>query len=169
MVEETEGRELDSYDMIIVLGLLKEHAFKEIWRRYSPTGKPVAKINFSLSLDDYYVEMTLESLAALALSPKYKASPHLMQALIRRLLCGHRYGLILDKLSAYGIPAEEKNQIILSCSVGTEGVDVLVNRHPGSPEYRGAASSALPGWNRRSSALWTIMTWCPSFTWPSRT
>ena len=136
LVEETEYRELDSYDMIIVLGLVKEHAFKEIWRRYSPTGKPVVKLNFSLSLEDYYVEMTLESLTALALSPKYKASPHLMQALIRRLLCGHRYGLILDKLSAYGIPMEEKNQINLSCSVGTEGVDLQVNRHPCSPEYR---------------------------------
>ena len=115
---------------------MKEHAFKEIWRRYSPTGKPVVKINFSLSLEDYYVEMTLESLTALALSPKYKASPHLMQALIRRLLCGHRYGLILDKLSAYGIPVEEKNHINLSCSVGTEGVDLLVNRYSDAPEYR---------------------------------
>jgi hypothetical protein len=136
LVEEIEGRELDSYDLIIVLGLLKEHVFKEIWRRYSPTGEPVAKLNFPINLEDYYVEMTLESLTALALSPKYKASPHLMQALIRRLLCGHRHGLILEKLLAYGVPVEDEDQVNLSCSVGTKGVDLLVNRHPNAPEYR---------------------------------
>lgn len=136
LVEETERRELDSFDLITVLGLLKEHAFKEIWRRYSPDGGPVGKLNFPLNLEGYYVEMTLESLAALALSPKYQASPHLMQALIRRLLCGHRHGLILEKLRAYGVPGEDENQLNLSCSVGTMGVDLLVNRHPEAPEYR---------------------------------
>ena len=35
-VEEMEGRELDSYDLITVLGLLKEYDWKEIWRRYGP-------------------------------------------------------------------------------------------------------------------------------------
>jgi hypothetical protein len=136
LVEETEGRELDSYDLITILGLLKEHAFKEIWRRYSRIGKPMGQLNFSLNLESYYVEMTLESLTGLALSPKYQASPHLMQALIRRLLCGHRHDLILQKLKFYGVPVEDESQINLSCSVGTEGVDLLVNRHPAAPEYR---------------------------------
>jgi hypothetical protein len=136
LVEETEGRELDSYDLITVLGLLKEHAFKEIWRRYGLNGESASKLNFNLNLEGYYVEMTLETLTALALSPKYQASPHLMQALIRRLLCGHRHGLILEKLQAYGVPAGDGNQINLSCSVGTKGVDLLVNRHPEAPEYR---------------------------------
>jgi len=136
LVEETEGRELDSHDLISVLGLLKEHAFKEIWRRYGPGGQPASKLNFSLNLESYYVEMTLESLSALALSPKYQASPHLMQALIRRLLCGHRHGLMVEKLQAYGVPVEDGNQINLSGSVGTMGVDLMVNRHPDAPEYR---------------------------------
>lgn len=136
LVEATEQRELDSYDLITILGLVKEHAFKEIWRRYSPKGWPVEKRNFPLNLESYYVEMTLESLTGLALSPKYQASPHLMQALLRRLLCGHRHGLILDKLRAYGVPVEDENQLNLSCSVGTMGVDLLVNRHPEAPEYR---------------------------------
>ncbi len=136
LVEETESRELDSFDLISVLGLLKEHAFKEIWRRYGPGGQPASKLNLSLNLEGYYVEMTLESLAALALSPKYQASPHLMQALIRRLLCGHRHGLILEKLQDYGVTVEDSNQINLSGSVGTMGVDLLVNRHPEAPEYR---------------------------------
>lgn len=136
LVEETEGRDLDSFDLITVLGLLKEHAFKEIWRRYGPGGKPVSNLNFVLNLEGYYVEMTLESLTALALSPKYQASPHLMQALIRRLLCGHRHGLIVEKLRAYDVPVENENQLNLSCSVGTMGLDLLVNRHPEAPEYR---------------------------------
>jgi hypothetical protein len=82
------------------------------------------------------VELTLEMLASLALSPKYQASPNLLQALIRRLLCGHRHGLIVDKLRAYGVPIEDKNEFNLSCSVGTIGVDMVVNRHPNAPEYR---------------------------------
>ncbi|MFW6112779.1 MAG: hypothetical protein ACOC8G_00525 [Thermodesulfobacteriota bacterium] len=136
LVEETEGRELDSFDMVTVLGLLKEHAFKEIWRRYGPGGQPAGKLNLALNLEGYYVEMTLESLAALALSPKYQASPHLMQALIRRLLCGHRHGLVVEKLRDYGVPVTDDNQINLSGSVGTMGVDLIVNRHPDAPEYR---------------------------------
>uniref|UniRef100_A0A7V6DQ38 Uncharacterized protein n=1 Tax=Desulfobacca acetoxidans TaxID=60893 RepID=A0A7V6DQ38_9BACT len=136
LVEETEGRELDSFDLITALGLLKEHAFKELWRRYGDRGKPAANLNFTLNLEGYYVEMTMETLTALALSPKYQASPHLMQALIRRLLCGHRHGLILEKLRAYGVAVGDGNQINLSCSVGTKGVDLLVNRHPEAPEYR---------------------------------
>ncbi len=136
LVEEREGRELDSFDVITVLGLLKEHAFKEIWRRYGPGGEPASKLNFPLNLEGYYVEMTLETLTALALSPKYQASPHLMQALIRRLLCGHRHGLIVEKLRTYGVVVENESQVNLSGSVGTMGVDLLVNRHPEAPEYR---------------------------------
>ena len=90
LVEEREGRELDSFDLITVLGWLKEHAFKEIWRRYGPGGQQASKLNLALNLEGYYLEMTLESLAALALSPKYQASPHLVQVLVRRLLCGHQ-------------------------------------------------------------------------------
>ncbi len=134
-IEEQEGRELDSYDLITVLGLMKEYDWKEIWRRYGPGGASSGRINLMLSLADYYVEMTLEMLASLALSPKYQASPNLMQSLIRRLLCGHRYGLILDKLKSYGVPIEDENQINLSCSVGTIGVDMVVNRSK-SPDYR---------------------------------
>lgn len=134
-IEEQEGRALDSYDMITVLGLLKEYDWKEIWRRYGPGGATSGKINLMLSLADYYVEMTLEMLASLALSPKYQASPNLMQSLIRRLLCGHRHGLIVDKLKSYGVPIEDEHQINLSCSVGTIGVDMVVNRSK-SPEYR---------------------------------
>ncbi len=135
-VENLEGRELDSYDMITVLVLLKEYDWKEIWRRYGPDGAASGKIDLRLSTADYYVEMTVEMLASLALSPKYQASPNLMQALIRRLLCGHRHGLIVDKLKSYGVPIEEENQFNLSCSVGTIGVDMVVNRHPSAPEYR---------------------------------
>lgn len=135
-VEEREGRELDSYDMITVLGLLKEYDWKEIWRRYGPGGGQPGKVNLMLSTEAYYVELTLEMLSSLALSPKYQASPNLMQSLIRRLLCGHRHGLIVDKLKSYGVAIEDESQINLSCSVGTIGADMVVNRHPSAPEYR---------------------------------
>jgi hypothetical protein len=135
LVQEVEGRDLDSFDLITVLGLLKEHDWKETWRRYSPGGAQ-GKINLLLSTESYYVELTLEMLSSLALSPKYQASPNLMQALIRRLLCEHRHGLILDKLRSYGVPIEDENQLNLSCSVGTIGADLVVNRHPNAPEYR---------------------------------
>lgn len=136
LIEEQEGRDLDSYDLITVLGLLKEYDWKEIWRRYSPGGVQQGKINLMLSTETYYAEMTVESLSSLALSPKYQASPNLMQSLIRRILCGHRHGLMLDKLRGYGVPIHDENQINLSCSVGTIGADLVVNRHPQAPEYR---------------------------------
>ncbi|MGA8571476.1 MAG: hypothetical protein ACLP7A_00015 [Desulfobaccales bacterium] len=135
-VAEVEGRELDSYDMVKVLGLLKEYDWKEIWRRYGSEGAPTGKINLMLSTPCYYVEMTVEMLASLALSPKYQASPNLMQALIRRLICCHRHGLIIEKLKSYGVPIEDESQFNLSCSVGTIGVDMVVNRYPNAPEYR---------------------------------
>ena len=135
LVEQTEGRELDSYDLITVLGLLKEYDWKEIWRRYS-SNSGQGKIDLILSTESYYLELTLESLSSLAVSPKYQASPNLMQSLIRRILCGHRHGLILDKLRSYGVPIEDETQINLSCSVGTLGADLVVNRAKNAPEYR---------------------------------
>lgn len=134
-VEQTEGRELDSYDLITVLGLLKEYDWKEIWRRYN-SGAQHGKIDFSLSTESYYLEMTLESLSSLAVSHKYQASPNLMQSLLRRILCGHRHGLIVDKLRSYGVPIEDDTQLNLSCSVGTIGADLIVNRVRNAPEYR---------------------------------
>jgi len=136
LVEKMEGRDLDSYDLITVLGLLKEHDWKEICRRYALDGQGPGKINLLHSTDSYYVEMTVETLTSLALSSKYQASPNLMQALIRRLLCGHRHGLVLEKMRTYGVPIEDPNQLNLSCSVGTMGVDLVVNRAPNAPEYR---------------------------------
>ncbi len=136
LVEEMEGRELDSYDVITVLGLLKEYDWKEIWRRYSPGGALKGKVDLALSTESYYVELTLESLASLAVSPKYQASPNLMQSLIRRILCGHRHGLIVEKLRNYGVPIEDDTQLNLSCSVGTIGADMVVNLARNAPEYR---------------------------------
>lgn len=148
LVEEVQGRELDSYDLINVLGPIKESDFKGGWRNYSPGGKPGAKINFFFSTESYYVETTMESFPSLALSPKYQASPHLMQALLRRLLCGHRHGLILEKLRSYEVPIADGSQLNLSCSVGTAGVDMVVNRSPSAPEYRfrkfGTGEGGLP-------------------------
>lgn len=135
-IEKMESRDLDSYDLITVLGLLKEHDWREICRRYGPGSQGPGKINLMLSTESYYVEMTVETLTSLALSSKYQASPNLMQALIRRLLCGHRHSLILEKLRSYGVPIEDPSQLNLSGSVGTMGVDLVVNRHPNAPEYR---------------------------------
>lgn len=134
-VEELEGRELDSYDMITILGLLKEHDYKDILRRYNPQGLKPGKINLHFSTDRYYVEMTVESLAALALSAKFQASPHLLQALIRRILCNHRHSLILAKLRGYGVPIDNEDQLDFSCAIGNIVADLVVNHHPQAPEY----------------------------------
>lgn len=136
LVEEMEGRELDSYDLITVLGLLKEYDSKEIWRRYSPGGALKGKVDLLLSTESYFVELTLESLASLAVSAKYQASPNLIQSLIRRILCGHRHGLIVEKLRNDGVPIEDDTQLNLSCSVGTIGADMVVNLARNAPEYR---------------------------------
>jgi len=136
LVEKMENRDLDSYDLITVLGLLKEHDWKEIYRRYGPEGQGPGKIDLLLSAPSYYVEMTVETLTSLALSSKYQASPNLMQALIRRLLCDHRHGLILEKLQRYGVPIDDPDQLNLSCSVGAMAVDLVVNRHANAPEHR---------------------------------
>jgi hypothetical protein len=136
LVEEREGRELDSHDLITVLGLLKEYDWKEIWRRYSPGSVMQGKINLNLSTSGYYVEMTLESLTSLAVSPKYQASPNLMQSVIRRILCDHRHSLIGEKLRNYGVPIEDETQFNLACSVGTLGADMVINRVSNAPEYR---------------------------------
>lgn len=135
LVEEVEKRDLDSYDLITVLGLLKEYDWKEIWKRYSPGGTRNSRIDLPLSTKSYYVEMTVENLGALSLSSKYQASPNLMQALIRRILCDHRHGLILQKLRSYGVPIEDETQLNLSFSVGTIGVDMVVNRASNAPDY----------------------------------
>jgi hypothetical protein len=136
LVEEMEGRALDSYDLITVLGLLEEYDWKEIWRRYNPGGALKGKVDLRLSTESYYVELTLESLASLAVSPKYQASPNLMQSMIRRILCGHRHGLIVEKLRNHGVPIEDDTQLNLSCSVGTIGADMVVNLARNAPEYR---------------------------------
>lgn len=135
-IEELEGRELDSYDMFMVLGLLKEYDWTTIWSRYGSQVNQPGKINFVLSTENYFVEMTLESLSSLALSAKYQASPVLMQNLIHRILCGHRHNLIVDRLKSYDFPGVDGDQFNLSCSAGTIGVDMVVNHHPQASEYR---------------------------------
>ena len=134
-VEELEGRELDSYDMITILGLLKEHDYQGILRRYSPGGRNPGEINLNLSTDGHYTEMTVQSLAALALSAKYQASPQQMQTLIRRILCSHRHSLIVSKFRGYGVPIDDEKEINLSCSVGNTMADLVANRHSQASEY----------------------------------
>ncbi len=135
-MEIMEKRELDSFDMTMVLDLLKDYDWKAIWERYSPVGTQPGRINFHLSTDSYYLEMTVESLDGLALSAKYQASPAILQALLRRVLCGHRHELIIERLRAIGFPVEDESQIILSCSAGTIAVDMVANHHVNAPEYK---------------------------------
>jgi len=134
-VEELEDRELDSYDMITILGLLKEHDYRGIVRRYSPLGRNPGEINLDLSTDGHYTEMTVQSLAALALSAKYQASPQQMQTLIRRILCNHRHNMIVAKFRGYGVPIDDEKQINLSCSVGNTMADLVANQHSQAAEY----------------------------------
>jgi hypothetical protein len=135
LVEEREDRELDSYDMITILGLLKEHDYRNIVRRYSPAGHNPGEISIDLSTDCHYLEMTVQSLAALALSAKHQASPQQMQTLIRRILCNHRHSLIVAKFRGYGVPIDHEKEINLSCSVGNILADLVANRNSQASEY----------------------------------
>ncbi|MBW1917472.1 MAG: hypothetical protein JRI57_05555 [Deltaproteobacteria bacterium] len=136
LVEEAENRELDSYDLIEVLELVKDHRWQEIWRRYSRKPGEFETLNFELYPPDYFIQMTVQQLTSLALSAKYNVTPYIMQALIRRVLLGHRHGLILTKLSRYGVPVAADHTINLSCSIGTVGIDLLVSRDENAQEYR---------------------------------
>jgi hypothetical protein len=134
-IEEFEGRDLDAYDLITLLDLLKDQDCPEIWRRYSPGGRS-GRITLNHMTDKYFLEMTVQDLPSLALSPKYNASAHLLQSFIRRIVAGHRHSLILQRLRHYGVPIEDETQIHLGCSVGTIGVDLVVNYHAAGSEER---------------------------------
>ena len=136
LVEAQENRELDSYDLIEVLELVKDHRWKEIWRRYSHRPEEFGTINLDLNLPYYFLQMTVQNLSSLALSAKYNVTPYIMQAQIRRVLLEHRHSLILTKLARYGVPVPEDETINLSCSIGTVGVDLLINHDKNAPPYR---------------------------------
>lgn len=134
-IEELEGRDLDAYDLLTVLDLVTDQNCPEIWRRYGPSGRP-GRITLNHMTDRYYLEMTVQDLPSLALSPKYNASAHLLQSLIRRIVAGHRHSLILERLVYYGFPIEDETQLHLGCSMGTIGVDLVVNYHVAGADYR---------------------------------
>lgn len=134
-IEKMEGRDLDSYDLITVLDLVRDQNCAELWKRYGPSGRS-ARLTLNHMTDRYYLEMTVQDLPSLALSPKYNASAHLLQSLIRRIVAGHRHSLILERLVSYGVPIEDETQLHLGCSMGTIGVDLVVNYHAAGADYR---------------------------------
>jgi hypothetical protein len=135
-IEELEHRELDSYDLVEVLELFKEHNLKEIWRRYCCAGPDRKLISLTLETEGYFIQMDVQTLTSLALSSKYNTTPHILQGLIRRWLCGHRHELILSKLAGYGLPAINPQEINLSVSVGDIALDLVCHRLKDAPEYR---------------------------------
>jgi hypothetical protein len=135
LIEKAEGRDLDAYDLITVLDLVADQNCPEIWRRYGPGGRP-GRITLNHMTDKYFMEMTVQDLPSLALSPKYNASARLLQALIRRVVAGHRHSLILERLVYYGFPIADETQLNLGCSMGTIGVDLVVNYHTAGADYK---------------------------------
>ena len=136
LVEEIEQRELDSYDLIEVLELFKEHNLKEVFRRYgceSPTGKV---ISLHPEIEGYFIQMDVQILTSLGLSAKFNTTPHTIQGFIRGILCGHRQDLIISKLASHGLTVGNPQEINLSVSVGDTALDMVCNRLQDAPEYR---------------------------------
>ena len=80
--------------------------------------------------------MDVQTLTSLALSAKFNTTPHTIQAFIRRVLCGHRHDLILNKLAGHGLTVSNPPEINLSLSVGDIALDLACNRLQDAPEYR---------------------------------
>ena len=66
------------------------------------------------------------------------------------------------------MPVEDDTHLNLSCSVGTIGADMVVDRARNAPEYqfRKYGTSRV---EQENNAPWTISTWYPFSIWRNRT
>ncbi|MGB9616557.1 MAG: hypothetical protein ACP5M0_02430 [Desulfomonilaceae bacterium] len=138
-----EQRPLDGFDMIKVLGLLKEYNLHEIWRCYLKKGVSKPRISMYVEAEHYFLELHLQKMDRIILSEKFNANPFFMQQVVQRAIASHPHELILDKIKNQGIDTGD-NPIALSCSMGDTIVDLLVNQiHPRERNSR-AAFDATP-------------------------
>ncbi len=122
-----ENRPLDGYDLISVLGLMKEYNTQEIWRRYLSAGSTGAGISMYVETDHYFIEMHVQEMHRIILSEKFNTNPFFMQQVVQRVTAGHDHELVLDKIQRQGIDTGD-DPISLSCSMGNTIMDLLINK-----------------------------------------
>jgi hypothetical protein len=126
----SEDREIDAFDLIAVLGLMKEYNRQEIWRRYGPEGVETDSISMYVQQDDYFLEMHIQTMQRIILSEKFNTNPFVMQQVVQRITACHDHSLIVEKIRAQGIDTGD-NPICLACSMGNTIIDLIVNKNDG--------------------------------------
>ncbi len=135
-VTEKENRTIDGFDLITILGLMKEYNRQEIWKRYGPTEHPGGSISLYVSGQHYFVEMHVQQMQRIILSEKFNTNPFFMQQVVQRITASHSRDLIMEKIRRQGIDTGY-NPISLSCSMGNTIIDLIVNfdsSFPGTKE-----------------------------------
>lgn len=133
-----ENREIDAFDLIAVLGLMKEYNRHEIWRRYGPEGSEADSISMYVQQEGYFLEMHIQTMQRIILSEKFNTNPFIMQQVVQRISACHDHDLILEKIRIQGIDTAE-NPICLACSMGNTVIDLIVNKAD-----RGCAQGKIP-------------------------
>jgi hypothetical protein len=123
----SENRDIDGFDLISVLGLMKEYNWLEIWRRYRPQDARDDSISMYVTADRYFIEMHVQRMQRIILSEKFNTNPFFMQQVIQRIIASHDHGLIMNKIRQQGIDTGD-NPISLSCSMGDTIIDLIVNK-----------------------------------------
>ncbi|MBI5572388.1 MAG: hypothetical protein HY914_20770 [Desulfomonile tiedjei] len=132
----SENREIDGFDLLEVLGLMKEYNRQEIWRRYLPAESATESISMYVSADPYFVETHIQRMQRIILTEKFNTNPFFMQQVVQRIMALHDHALIMEKIRQQGIDTGE-NPISLSCSLGDTIIDLIIHRNDppgGSPE-----------------------------------
>jgi len=124
----TEDRDVDGFDLIAVLGLMKEYNWHEIWRRYRPDDSSNDSISMYVKADRYFVELHIQQMQRIILSEKFNTNPFFMQQVIQRITASHDHDLIMSKIHQQGLDTGD-SPISLSCSMGTTIIDLIAHRN----------------------------------------
>ncbi len=123
----SENRDIDGFDLISVMGLMKEYNWQEIWRRYLPPQARSDSVSMYVAADRYFIEMHVQKMQRIILSEKFNTNPFFMQQVIQRIIASHDHDLLMNKIQQQGIDTGD-NPISLSCSMGNTIIDLIVNR-----------------------------------------
>lgn len=129
----SENRQIDGFDLIAILGLMKEYNWKEIWKRYVAEDADKDSMSMYVEAPRYFVEMHVQKMHRIILSEKFNTNPFFMQQVIQRIIASHAHDLILGKIRNQGIDTGE-NPICLACSLGNTIIDLIVHKNDPFPE-----------------------------------
>jgi len=128
LICETEHRQVDGFDLITVLGLMKEYNWQEIWRRYRPHDSSINSVSMYVKADRYFVELHIQQMQRIILSEKFNTNPFFMQQVIQRMMSSHDHDLIMSKIRQQGLDTGD-SPISLSCSMGNTIIDLIAHRN----------------------------------------